>query len=446
MLFRSRLTRDELQRGAGNRNEPVFPFTIIGGKVEGISPGFRMRDSAGRTYFVKSDPLSYPELATAADVIVSKFLWAVGYNTPENYIIYPRLEDFRVAEDATTKAPNGGDRKMTWSDFEGIVAMIPQSEGGVFRIMASLAVAGKPIGPFRYADTRSDDPNDIVPHENRRDLRGLSVIASWLNHTDAKANNSLDTIVENGKLRYVKHYLIDFGSALGSDSDRPKDARFGHKFMLPTPWEALGKTLALGLYSPEWERADFPNIPGVGHFEAETFEPERWKTDYPNPAFLSRLPDDAYWAAKQVMAFSNDDIRMIVETGRFSDRRAVDYLTTTLAARRDKIGRTFFSKVLPLDNFRVENAELRFDDLATKYGFRAAEQYTVQWSRFDNSSGRQESLDDTSAKLPAEAAEAAAGTYFAALITSPKVPSQTVTVYVRAERDAFKVVGIDRTW
>src|SRR5215470_1036360 len=39
-----RLTRDELQRGAGNRNEPVPQFTVIGSKAEGISPGFRMRD------------------------------------------------------------------------------------------------------------------------------------------------------------------------------------------------------------------------------------------------------------------------------------------------------------------------------------------------------------------------------------------------------------------
>src|SRR5215831_2732722 len=379
-----RLTRDELQRGPGSRREPVPPFTVIGGKVEGISPGFRMRDSVGRMYFVKSDPIADPELATAADVIVSKFLWAIGYNTPENYIIYPHLEDFRLADDAKTKAPNGGDRKMTRSDFEAIIAKIPQSEGGVFRLMASLAVAGKPIGPFRYHGTRSDDPNDIVPHENRRDLRGLSVIAAWLNHTDAKANNSLDTVVEDESLRYVRHYLIDFGSALGSDSDRPKDARFGHRFMLPTPSEALGRILALGFYSPKWERVHFQNIPAVGHLEADVFEPERWKSDYPNPAFLSRLPDDEYWGAKQVMAFSNDDIRTIVESGRFSDPRAVDYLTTTLAARRDKIGRTFFSKLLPLDNFRVENAELRFDDLAAKYRFRPVEQYSVRWSRFDN--------------------------------------------------------------
>jgi len=199
-----RLTRDELQRGAGNRNEPVPQFTVIGSKAEGISPGFRMRDSAGRMYFVKSDPLSTPELATAADVIVSKFLWAIGYNAPENYIIYPRLEDFHLADDATTKRPNGSDRKMTWSDFEAIVDSIPHYEGGAFRLLASLAVRGKPIGPLRYHGTRSDDPNDIVPHENRRDLRGLFVIAAWLNHTDAKANNSLDTLIEEEGVRYVR--------------------------------------------------------------------------------------------------------------------------------------------------------------------------------------------------------------------------------------------------
>ena len=60
----------------------------------------------------------------------------------------------------------------------------------------------------------------------------------------------------------------------------------------------------------------------------------------------------------------------IVEWGRFSDPRAVDYLTATLAARRDKIGRTFFSKVLPLDNFRIENGELHFDDLGMAAAFR----------------------------------------------------------------------------
>src|SRR5207244_9351994 len=122
------------------------------------------------------------------------------------------------------------------------------------------------------------------------------------------------------------------------------------------------------------------------------------------------------------------------------------YLTATLAARRDKIGRTFFSKVLPLDNFRIENGELHFDDLAVQYNFRSVEQYTMRWSRLDNGTGRHEVLVGTSTKLPIDTAGAPAGTYFAALIKSTKVPAQTVTVYIRKEQSAFSVVGIDRTW
>jgi hypothetical protein len=54
--------------------------------------------------------------------------------------------------------------------------------------------------------------------------------------------------------------------------------------------------------------------------------------------------------------------------------------------------------------------------------------------------------DPLSYQLPLDAAEAPANTYFAALIKSPKLPSQTVTVYIRVERDLFRVVGIGRTW
>ena len=48
---------------------------------------------------------------------------------------------------------------------------------------------------------------------------------------------------------------------------------------------------------------------------------------------------------KIVMSFTDDDIRAIVETAQYTDPLATEYMTKTLIARRDRIGRTYFAKV-----------------------------------------------------------------------------------------------------
>ncbi len=64
-----------------------------------------------------------------------------------------------------------------------------------------------------------DDPNDLVPHEHRRELRALRVFGAWTNLTDLKAANTLDTLAtENGR-SIVKHYLQDVGSTFGMCND-----------------------------------------------------------------------------------------------------------------------------------------------------------------------------------------------------------------------------------
>ncbi|MCW5977822.1 MAG: hypothetical protein KIT09_07075 [Bryobacteraceae bacterium] len=443
---RRRLTRDELQRPPGPGHAPEAPLQVIGGKTEGITPGFQLRDAKGRIYFVKPDPWTNPEMASAADVVGARFFYALGYNTPENYVLRARLEDLAIGKDATVRGLSGKKRPMTPRDLAAILDRAARDKNGRIRMVASYRLAGKSLGPFRYEGTRSDDPNDVVPHERRRDLRGLHVFCAWLNHTDAKSGNSLDTLIEEGGRSFIRHHLIDFGSILGSDSDMAKNARFGHEFVLPTGGETLRRMFTFGLAPRDWELARFPDLPAVGRIEAETFDPDTWKSNYPNPAFLSRLPEDEYWAAKIVMAFTDSDIRALVETGEYSDPKVVEYLVATLRKRRDKIGRACFDKVLPLDDFHVADGELRFVDLAAKYGFRAARSFHAEWSLFDNRNERHAPINGaTGFRLPESCGAAPNGSYCAVRISTDGDTGKSVTVYLRKEAGGAAVVGIERS-
>jgi hypothetical protein len=405
-----------------------------------------MKDANGTLYFIKPDPRSAPEISTSADAAGTRFFYALGYNTPENYIVNIDRKEITVAKDGTTDGANGKPRQMTKQDVEKVLWRISRNADGKYRFVASRAVPVTPTGAFRYEGTRSDDPNDLVPHENRRELRGLQVFCAWLNHTDAKAGNSLDTLVEEGGVRYVRHYLIDFGAIFGSDSDMVKNASFGNDYIVPDGKETIRRMVSFGFNPKPWETAKTPKIRGVGRFHASAFEPEKWVSNFPNRAFLHRLPDDEFWAARQVMSFTDEEIRAIVETGQYTDPRAVDYIAKTLIERRNRIGRAYFSKVLPLDRFEVRGNRLVFHDLSVDAGFVPARTYDVAWSRFDNATGTHSALRAKGLSLPPEALSAPPGQYYAARISAPGAAGRTVTVYLRTAGPGPQVAGIDRTW
>jgi hypothetical protein len=430
----------ELVRGPGDANPPdmTAPWTLLEGKTEGITPGFVMMDAKGRRYVVKMDPLTNPELASAADVIGSKLFHAFGYNAPENYIVRFTPGHLRITAKSKVEDDLGRERPMTQFDLNKILAKAPRDKEGVIRAMASLYISGQPIGPFRYHGTRADDPNDVVPHEHRRDLRGLFVFAAWLNHNDAKSINSGDFLVKDGGVPHIKHYLIDFGAILGSDSFEAKTPRAGNVYLFDAG-PAAAQFFSLGLYMPKWMRADFPDMPAVGNFEADNFDPLTWKNNYPNPAFTNRLPDDGFWAAKIAMAFTDEQLRAIANTAQFTDPAAAAYIVQTLAARRDKIGRAWFAQVLPLDAFRVENGRLAFDDLAVVYNFATPRTYSIAWHVFDNETGSKTPIPGAASGPEVPRSQAP---YLAADIHAGD-PAKTVTVYLRNARE---VVGIDRKW
>ena len=444
---RKRLSITELKRGPGDGQPPQPPYVVVGAKLDGITPGFRMRDSKGILYFIKPDPLQNPEMATSADVMGSRFFHAIGYYTPENYIAHIRPGELSVGPEATRVGDSGKARRMTMRDIEAILWKVPRASDGSYRVIASRAVAGVPLGPFRYKGTRADDPNDLIPHENRRDLRGLAVFCAWLNHTDAKSINSLDALVSDGDRQYVRHYLIDFGSAFGSDSDMPKNARFGYGYVIPSGSEVGHGILNLGLTAKPWERANHPDIPAVGRFEADAFNPETWIPNYPNPAFDHRTVEDEYWAAKIVMSFTDDDIRAIVETAQYTDSRATDYIVKTLIARRDKIGRAYFAKVLPVEDFAFADGVLTFKDLAVVHRLVPQRQYGIGWYQFDNVKGLLNAIPGaTSPSVPPEWSAAPDGSYFAVQLSLREDAAHAATVFIRKSSGAPRIVGIDRRW
>jgi hypothetical protein len=138
---------------------------------------------------------------------------------------------------------------LTDGDIDRLMRMAAQEADGSYRVVASKAVDGRPVGPFLYEGTRSDDPNDVVPHEHRRELRGLRVFAAWTNHVDTKAINSLDTLVTEGGRTIVRHHLIDFGSTMGSASVKPRDYDEGHQYIFD-PRPTLKGIFGLGFYIP----------------------------------------------------------------------------------------------------------------------------------------------------------------------------------------------------
>lgn len=155
------MTMAELIRGAGDSRPPApGKFSVVAAKNEGITPGFVIKDAAGRKYVMKFDPLTNPEMASAADVITSKFYYALGYNVPENYIMYFDRSQVTIAADTQIKDEHGKKRAIRPHDVDEMLAKVPRTADGRYRALASFYIPGKPLGPFRYHGMRSDDPND----------------------------------------------------------------------------------------------------------------------------------------------------------------------------------------------------------------------------------------------------------------------------------------------
>ena len=377
------MTIDQLRDGPGEaRPDTSGPWQVVAGKFEGGTAGFTIKDAAGNRFLLKFDSEGNKEMGSSSEVIATKVLHAAGYNVPRNSILYFHPSRLTIGPKTTVPDGAGGKRPMLPRDLESILDNIEPEADGRLRAVASAFLSGKPVGVFNYDGRRGDDDNDRVDHQHRRELRGLRVIGSWMNDADRRAANTLDMYVseEDGRRRYVKHYLIDMGSAFGSNNLMPHKPKYGNEYV----WDAriIARSIAtLGLWRRPWEVPVHMPYPSLGYFENETFAAGAWVPTYPNPAFERCTPRDGYWGAKILLSFSDEDIAALVGTGQLTEPGAAQHLTALLVERRDRIARYWFARINPVDHFRVATDGLHFRDLAVESGLEdaASTQYQVQW-------------------------------------------------------------------
>src|SRR5437868_9669182 len=351
------MTIEELVRGP-NRDGDAPDFnkaTITKAKMSGVTPGLMLKDERGHSYLIKFDQANYPSLHSGAEVISTKIFYAAGYNVPENYIAYLHPDELQIGEKVEITDETGKKRAFTKDDLNEMLKRVAKMPDGRIRVMASKILPGKAKGPFPQIGFRADDPNDLIPHENRRELRGLRVISSWVNHWDMKEDQGLDMYVEEKGRKFLRHYLLDFGSDFGA-GDVPTEYWHGREYGMDLK-NITKEIVTLGKYQSPSEKHGVMISPEVGMFTADDFDAEGWKPTYATVMFDNMTDQDAFWATRMILSFTESDLRSIVQTAEYTDPKDTEYVLDTLFERRRIVAKHWIAKVDGLSDFLVRPAK-----------------------------------------------------------------------------------------
>jgi hypothetical protein len=273
-----------------------------------VEPALGIVDARGLGYQLVLDIPGEPETRTAAMAIASRLFYALGYRAVEAHVV-------------TT--PSGQ------------------------RATAVRWPPGRDLGPTPLLWTRDDDPNDVLRHEDRRTLRATWMLAAWLDMPRFPEHLFRDAYVGAPGRGFVRHYLVGFEGALGTDRllDSLEDARDPDGDDTGSGWLLL----TLGFY-PKSDRLPPTDsgLLGVGLFEPHVLLDEAAVSPPFAPHDRMR-PDDAYWIAKRMAAQSDATLTKALRAGELSDPRAARYILSALKLRRRALVEQAFAAVTPCD-------------------------------------------------------------------------------------------------
>jgi hypothetical protein len=382
------MTLEEVSRGACEPrlllDDPTGEgvWLIDQGKMNGSSAGFRVNIPGKGKYLFKTDEgggVAGSERPTGASAIGAATYNAVGFFTSCEQIVYFKPSAVKLTP-GLRYADNTGivrdfDQKALDRVFKGAV-----KRGEYIRMQASAWLPGHLLGPFRYEGTRADDANDVIPHEDRRELRGGRLLAALLDHFDAREQNTMDSwIADKGKddpdssPGYVRHYYLDLSDCLGSEwAWDGISKRLGYSYLLDYGDIALD-FVTLGIRRDIWDHIErTPGHEPFGYYNVQDFDPAAWKNEYPNPAFSRMTERDGAWMARILSRFTPEMIGALAKLGEFSDPSNTAFVAATMEGRLERILARYLTRLSPIADVRVDGGMLCGVDLAEQRGVRDA--------------------------------------------------------------------------
>lgn len=454
-LSQGALSPEDFARGACPDLDDAarVPWNVVAGKPDGANPGFQIKDARGVRALVKVDGTLQPERATAADALGAALFHAAGYWAPCNRVTFIRKEQLRLEEGAKIKRTNGTEEPLTQEAIDQIMEKAFEVEPGLFRVSISEFIDGRPIGPWRYEGLRVDDPNDTIPHQHRRELRGMRILAAWTDHVDTRQENTLlSWISTEGDEGYTRHYRIDFGDMFGLISGPAGvPERFGHVGYF-SPGQIVTDFVTLGLIDRPWHDKEYgPAGVQLGFWRAEPFDVDPWNPGYPNPAFENATEADLAWMARIIARVAPLHLKAWVDRAQFHTPGLRSEVLRIMTARQKKLLDRYLTRLSPLTQ-PVWDAEGRLclTDLAVQSGIRTAAHrqdlaFSVQAPRRNRESLNLERRPR--ARVCVQSPQnPGPGAYAVVVIRSwsPDDETRPVWVHLSEKEGRWQVVGLER--
>ncbi len=387
--------------GACGDAPPLSPdgkWTVTAAKPNGANPGFFIKAQDGQRYLLKFDGPKQPMRATSADVVGSKIYWLAGFNTPCNMVVYFPEDIIEIKEGATADNEYGEKVPMQAHHIDAVLKKAYRLKNGLLRASASRFVDGRPIGPFRYEGTKPEDPNDIINHEDRRELRASMLLSGWINHFDSREQNTLNVWKKRDGREFISHYIIDWGDAFGGRWPLDRTSRrLGRSYYFDVE-HIFMDLITLGLIPREWDHLELNDVDTFGYLDGPTFTASKWRAGYGNPAYDRMTPSDALWMVRILSNMTPAHIRAMVQEAKYPDPRLEDFILKRLLQRRQRIFEEYLTDYVPLAGFTLARRtegdvrqSLCFEDLALKHGV-ASEKITNYKMRFRGGPKLQEEL------------------------------------------------------